>query len=233
VDADITLRRIMETAERLEPFRYVATPGVQQLVQLAREPDLTPLYADAWLVVCDSRILEVLGQSQGLKLRAAPRADLIQRLFAEAVDPADSLSIIGGNAATVEALKARYGLSSVHWHDPPDDLCNKPGAIAEAAAFAAAHPSKLVLIAVDSPQQEVVARTIQQRGDAVGVGLCVGSSLDQLAQAGSEPPPWMRKARIGWLFRLGRGPRRSLWRALADRLDILGLWLSQLLRKKT
>ncbi len=222
----------METAERLEPFRYVVTPGVQQLVQLAREPDLTPLYADAWLVVCDSRILELLGKSQGLKLRAAPRADLIQRILAEAVDPADGIAIIGGSAAMVAALKARYRLSAVHWHDSPVDLCNKPGAIAEAAAFAAAHPSRLVLIAVDSPQQEVVARTILQRGDAVGVGLCVGSSLDQLVQAGTDPPTWMRKARIGWLFRLVRGPRRGLWRALADRLDILAIWLSHLQRKK-
>jgi N-acetylglucosaminyldiphosphoundecaprenol N-acetyl-beta-D-mannosaminyltransferase len=205
---------------------------VQHLVRLAREPDLTPLYADAWLVVCDSRILELLGQARGLKLRAAPRIDMIERLLAGGVDPADSLTIIGGTAAVIEAVKARYDLTAVHWHDPPQGLRDKPGAIADAAAFAAAHPSKITLIAVGSPQQEMVARAIMDRGDAVGVGLCVGSSLDLIAASARPAPGWMRKIGLGGLHQKLTRPKGGAGPGLADRIAILGLWFAQLRRRK-
>jgi N-acetylglucosaminyldiphosphoundecaprenol N-acetyl-beta-D-mannosaminyltransferase len=233
VDSDVTFRRIVETAQKLEPFRYVVTPNVDHLVRLAREPELTELYAEAWLVVCDSRVVELMGQAQGLRIKAAPGSDLTERLLTEAIDPNDSITIIGGAAHVVAAVKKRFNLTNVHWHDPPMGLRAKPGAIAACAQFVAAHPSKWVLFAVGSPQQEMVAHSVALRGDCVGVGLCVGASLDFLAGAATRAPRWMRAARLEWLHRLASEPGRMWKRYLLDGPRIFGLWLQGLKRQRS
>ena len=55
-------RVIAARARRLEPFAYVATPNVDHVVRADRMPELRTLYDDAWLNLCDSRILEVFAE---------------------------------------------------------------------------------------------------------------------------------------------------------------------------
>ena len=71
-----------------------------------------------------------------------------------------------------------------------------------------------VLASVD-PQRagtaSAVLNTARQAGGAVGVGLCIGASLDFLTGRKARAPLWMRKASLEWLHRLLSEPRR-LWR---------------------
>jgi exopolysaccharide biosynthesis WecB/TagA/CpsF family protein len=90
-------------------------------------------------------------------------------------------------------------------------LKQKPEAIVKAAAFAAAQPSRFTFICVGAPQQELIAYAIAQRGDAMGVGLCVGAALEFLSGQTQRAPVWMRKAGLEWLYRLASEPGR-LWK---------------------
>mgnify|MGYP000273472853 CR=1 FL=1 len=61
---DALLARVIDGANRVDGFRYCVTPNVDQMVRLASYPQNRTLYQDAWLVVNDSRILELLAGSE-------------------------------------------------------------------------------------------------------------------------------------------------------------------------
>lgn len=211
LDLDRALDAVSARASLDMPFTYVATPNVDHVVGLAKEPGRRALYDNAWMLLNDSRILRALAKKAGIDLPVATGADLTERLFDFVIDKNEPVTIIGGERDNVEALKRIYGLRDVRWHEPPMGLKQKPGAIVRAAAFAAAQPSRFTLICVGAPQQEMIAYAIAQRGDARGVGLCVGAALDFLTGNVQRAPHWMRAAGLEWLHRLASEPGR-LWR---------------------
>jgi exopolysaccharide biosynthesis WecB/TagA/CpsF family protein len=213
-----------DAGSALAPFRYLVTPNVDHMVRLAADPGLLPLYRDAWAVVCDSRILQTLAARSGLGLPAVPGSDLTAALLDQVIAPDEPVVVIGGDPELVDALRARYGLTDIRWHAPPMGLRRNPAAIAEAAAFVAAHPARFHFLCVGSPQQEMVAQAIAARGDAVGIGLCVGASLDFLTGKAARAPRWMQAARLEWLHRLLSEPRRMWRRYLVEGPRIFVLW---------
>lgn len=227
---DTALAAIVARADRHEPFAYVATPNVDHVVGLAREPARAALYERAWLTLNDSRVLEAMAAASGRVLPAAPGADLVARLFEEEIGPHEPVTIIGGAPETIEALIARHGLTNVRWHRAPMNLKHDPIAIAKAAEFVAAHPARFVFFCVGAPQQEMIAWAAAMRRDATGVGLCCGASLDFLSGRAKRAPHWMRKARLEWLHRLAHEPRRLMRRYLVDGPRVLPLLGAQLAR---
>lgn len=206
------------------PFGYVVTPNVDHRVRLEREPDLRPLYDDACLLLNDSRILEVLANKDGLVFPASPGADIVAELFFRVIDKDEPVVVIGCDAGDIARLKSLYGLTNVHWHDAPMGLRKKPEAIAAAAAFMAEHPARFHFLCVGGPQQEMVARAAFLRGDAKGIGLCCGASLDFLTGKTARAPAWIRKSRLEWLHRMLSEPRRLAKRYLLDGPAILRIW---------
>lgn len=206
------------------PFAFVVTPNVDHLVRLSRGGELAPLYAQAWLTVCDSRVLELIAAMSGEEVEVTPGSDLTAALFEHAIDPAESVVVIGGDADVVAGVTARYGLTDLRWHQPPMGLRTNPQAVAECAAFVAANPARFVFLCVGSPQQEMIAAACIERGDCTGVGLCVGASLDFLSGKTQRAPRWMQRARLEWLHRLMEEPRRMWRRYLVDGPRVLLIW---------
>ena len=223
IGLDTALRRITER-DPASPFAFVVTPNVDHLVRLEHDTVLATLYAQAWLTVCDSRVLELIGRMSGERIDIAPGSDLTARLFDAAIDPAEPLTIIGGNRAVIDAVTARYGLKDVRWHEPPMGLRSNPEAVAECARFVAENPSRFVLICVGSPQQEMIAEACLDRGDCTGVGLCVGASLDFLGGKARRAPVWIQRARLEWLHRLVQEPGRMWRRYLVEGPKVFLLW---------
>ncbi|MFW5660601.1 MAG: WecB/TagA/CpsF family glycosyltransferase [Oceanicaulis sp.] len=220
---DTALERIAERHPQ-KPFAFVVTPNVDHLVRLRRDSAFAPLYAQAWLTVCDSRILELLAWFSGETIDVTPGSDLTETVFETMIDPDEPVVIIGGDAAVVDGVTRRYGLTDVRWHEPPMGLRHKPEAIAACAAFVAANPARFVFLCVGSPQQEMIAEACQVHGGCTGVGLCVGASLDFLSGKARRAPVWMRRARLEWLHRLVEAPRRMWRRYLVDGPKIAFLW---------
>lgn len=207
------------------PFSYVVTPNVDHIVRLEDgDGALRALYARAGLVICDSRVLEAMARLSGLTLHATPGSDLVARLFNETIAPDDPIAVIGGSKAVVDALRDRYGLTALSWHEPPRGLASNPAAIRSCAAFAASRPFRYVLFAVGSPQQEMVAAATLARGDATGLGLCVGAALDFLSGVTPRAPRWMRALRLEWLHRIATEPKRLWRRYLVDGRRVFAIW---------
>lgn len=206
-------------------FAYVVTPNVDHLVRLDREPQLLPLYRNAWLTLCDSKILALLSRLSGRTLPAAPGASLVADLFAHGLDPADRVAVVGGTADLMQRLRDQTARDDLIWIDAPMGLRHKPDALAEVAADIAAARARYVLLCIGSPQQEMLAEAVRLRGDGVGLGLCCGASLEFLTGLRARAPGWMQAAGLEWLHRLLSEPARMWRRYLLDGPRILAIWL--------
>lgn len=229
----------MQTLERAKwmtvnhGFRFLVTPNVDHLVRVAKEPEVfNPLYEASWISVCDSRILELLANISGIPLKAVPGSDLTQQLFDNVITHDDSITIIGADAEIIENVKSQYGLTKINHYEPPFGLRHKPDEVAKAAAFIAANPARYVFICVGSPQQEMIAKACLDRSDCVGLGLCVGASLEFLTGRVKRAPKWMQRSRIEWLHRLASEPKRLWKRYLIEGPKIFSLWIKWSLKRK-
>ncbi|MDG1418488.1 MAG: WecB/TagA/CpsF family glycosyltransferase [Maricaulis sp.] len=224
IGLDTAVERIQARAAD-KPFAFVVTPNVDHLVRLETDTILATLYAQAWLTVCDSRILELIGRMSGEQIDIAPGSDLTQRLFNDVINPDETVTVIGGDADVIAAVTARYNLTDLRWHEPPMGLRQNRDAVEACAQFVAENPARFVFICVGSPQQEMIAEACLDRGDCKGVGLCVGASLDFLGGKAERAPKWIQSARLEWLHRLAQEPRRMWRRYLVDGPRVALLWL--------
>lgn len=223
IDLDVALTRISER-KASKPFAFVVTPNVDHLVRLETDTVLATLYAQAWLTVCDSRVLELIGRFSGEKIDVTPGSDLTARLFDKVIDPDETVTIIGASSDVIDAVTARYGLTDVRWHEPPMGLRHSREALEDCARFVAENPARFIFMCVGSPQQELVAEACLDRGDCTGLGLCVGASLDFLGGKTERAPEWMQRSRLEWMHRLASEPRRMWRRYLVDGPKVFLLW---------
>ncbi len=209
------------------PFGYVVTPNADHLVRLARDPALHPVYAGAALRLLDSRLVRRSAHALGLAAPpVVPGSDLTARLLA-ALGDRERLTIVGLPRAFVPALVARTGIAPPAHHDPPQGFEHDKVAFAASLRFVLDHPARFVLLALGAPRQERLAAAIAATGQARGLGLCVGASLDFLSGRARRAPVWMQRAGIEWAHRLGSEPRRLARRYLRDDPAIFALLLRE------
>lgn len=197
-----------------DSFTYVVTPNVDHIVRLHECPEweeLQAAYADASLCLNDSRVLSRIAALKRRILPVVAGSDLTAELVSRHLGPQTRLLLIGGEADTPAVLKQRYGLINVRQHRPPMGLLTNDAALNECADIALSEPFDYVLLAVGSPQQEIIAHRIAARPGARGTALCIGASIDFITGKALRAPRWMQVLALEWLFRLLHNPRR-LWR---------------------
>jgi N-acetylglucosaminyldiphosphoundecaprenol N-acetyl-beta-D-mannosaminyltransferase len=209
------------------PFAYLVTPNADHLVRLERQPDrYGPLYREAAWRLLDSRVVARLAGALGLAAPpVVPGSDLTLRLLSEVVRPGDRIAVLGGTAATVAAVRARFGLHDLLHHDPPMGFDADPAALATAVEFVATARARFTFLCVGSPRQEIVARAVLARGGATGTALCVGASLLFVSGEERRAPAPVQRAGLEWAWRLAQDPKRLARRYLVDDPMILAmLW---------
>ncbi|RYY92233.1 MAG: glycosyltransferase [Alphaproteobacteria bacterium] len=171
---------------QLKPLVYVATVNVERMLRRDRKPELRGLHKNAWLNLCDSRILATLARYSGLTLPAASRADIVERLFIQYIKRDDRVLVIGGSATLASAMRERFNLNDLRWFDAPHNLSADPKARAQCVDFIRNNPAPFVFLALGSPQQELIAHEAMMAGGSVGVAICCGTALKSIA--GSTKP---------------------------------------------
>ena len=210
----ITFRQVkgrLRAATPSTPYGYIVTPNVDHIVRLRREPGLRPLYEDAKLCLCDSRVLRFLARLSGIRLPLVAGSDLSASLFESVIKSGDRIAIVGATPDFLDRLRARYpGVQFLH-HVPPMGLRTNAKARNEAASFLAKAKARFGFITVGSPQQEMIAREAGRIGGAGGTALCVGAGLEFLTGDQKRAPRRLQLLGLEWAYRLGTNPRR-LWR---------------------
>lgn len=197
-------------------YGYVVTPNADHLIRLHDDPLFRELYAEAAFVLLDSRfVARLLRITRGLELPVCPGSDLTAALLREVARPDDRIVLIGGSEAQAQQLRQRHGLNALVQFIPPMGFVHDPVAVEDCLRFVEAHsPFRFCLLAVGSPQQEIVARALRQRGRVRGLALCIGASINFLTGDERRAPGWMQRLGIEWLYRLVQDPRRLAHRYL-------------------
>ncbi|QJU56450.1 WecB/TagA/CpsF family glycosyltransferase [Sphingomonas sp. AP4-R1] len=199
------------------PFAYVITPNVDHMVRLTQlGRDLRRAYTHADLCLCDSRVLARLGRMVNVDLPVAPGSDITKALFETGLEAGDTICLIGGTPAHAARLAELYPRLTIVQHVPPMGLLHDPAARAAAIDAAAAASARVTLIAVGSPQQELIAFEMRRSGKVHGTALCIGASVDFLVGNEKRAPRVVQKAGMEWAWRLASNPRRLAKRYLVD-----------------
>jgi N-acetylglucosaminyldiphosphoundecaprenol N-acetyl-beta-D-mannosaminyltransferase len=208
-------------------FSCVLTPNVDHMVRLHRDDDpvLWQIYREADLHLCDSRILARLAHWSGLDLPVVAGSDLTARLLSQALPQGTRIALIGGSVAQRDWLAAARPEAELFHHQPPMGLRTDATAQEAAVFFIETVRPHLVLLTVGAPQSEIVAHLVKARGQAKGVALCVGASLEFLTGEKRRAPRVVQAISMEWAFRLLNEPRRLWRRYLVDGPAILGIWL--------
>lgn len=195
------------------PFRYVVTPNVDHIVRIndARDAEIHAAYADADLCLCDSRVMTALASLRGLRLPTVTGSDLVATTIGQHVQPGNTVTLIGGDDDILVDLRRLLPHATVIQFQPPTRMLADPAAMATTVNFVIDHPADLILLAIGSPQQEIVAHRVAATGRAVGTALCIGAGIEFLTGHKRRAPVLLRRMGLEWLFRLCSEPRR-LWR---------------------
>ncbi len=212
--SDVTAELRSRSAK--DSFAYLVTPNVDHVVRFHDKtaPDTAEIqnaYLQANWCVCDSRVLAALAARYGVRLPVATGSDITAALLTQVCEPGDRIAIIGGSEQIAEEVERRFPHLLIAHHAPPMGLRSSPSAIQAAAAFAAASDARFIFLAVGSPQQELIARAIMQRGNARGTALCIGASIEFVVGEQSRAPALIQQLHLEWAFRLLSDPKR-LWR---------------------
>lgn len=206
------------------PYGYVVTPNVDHIIRTHQEPGQRSLYRAAAMCVCDSQILRLLARLAGVRLDLVRGSDLSASLFDRVLVPGDTVAVVGSSRARIDQLRAKFPAVRFLHHEPPMNLRHDAQARAEAARFIAASDARFSLIAVGSPQQEMIAHETLAQPGARGLGLCIGAGLDFVTGSQRRAPPLLQAAGLEWAHRLANNPRRLWKRYLVDGMRIIPIY---------
>jgi len=215
-DYELGEARAIVTAFGSDRFGYVVTPNVDHVIRHYRDAEFRASYAQAAYVFLDSHFLaHVIGLLRRRRHRVCPGSDLTAAVMSDVIKPNDVAVVVGGSAEQAQELRARFGLKALHHINPPMNFIRDEVAVESCLRAIEAHsPFRFCFLAIGSPQQEIIAKKLKERGVARGLALCVGASIDFITGAQKRAPPWMQKSGIEWLFRLIQNPKRLAKRYL-------------------
>ena len=194
-------------------YGYIVTPNVDHIIRHHQDSHFRALYAQAAYVLLDSRFLaHTVGLVKRKMLRVCLGSDLTTAMLDSIIKPLDVAILVGGTPKQAQILQERYGLKKLHHIDPPMNFIRDPLAVETCLReIEAMSPFRFCFLAIGSPQQEIIAQKLKERGIARGLALCVGAAINFLTGIERRAPRWMQEAGLEWLYRLSRDPRR-LWR---------------------
>jgi exopolysaccharide biosynthesis WecB/TagA/CpsF family protein len=195
---------------------FAVTPNVDHFIRYCTDAEFRRLYDRATYRLLDSRFAaSVQSLLFGSRLRVCPGSDLTAALFDSGTFCNERIVLIGGSTAQAAELSSRYHLSDLRHFNPPMGFISDPVAVAECLEYIEKQsPFRLCLLAVGSPQQEILAHQLSTRSTARGLALCVGASINFITGVEKRAPRWIQNLSLEWLYRLSRNPRRLLYRYL-------------------
>jgi exopolysaccharide biosynthesis WecB/TagA/CpsF family protein len=209
-------------SRRGAPYRYVVTPNAYHVVTAHDQPGrLLPIYRDAWLSLCDSRIVRALARLENRALPLVTGSDLVAALLStlnglelsskSASSRPPRLLIVGPQRTIGRALHDAYPDLRFSILTAPAGLGKYPQLRHAIARACLDLEWDILLLCVGCPAQELIARQLGRLGRSNGVALCVGASIDFLTGPRSRAPRWIQRLHLEWAYRLMQEPRR-LWR---------------------
>jgi exopolysaccharide biosynthesis WecB/TagA/CpsF family protein len=214
VDYDAAVERIIAAARDRTPYGCTAL-AVHGLVEATRDPELRHRVNHLDLVTPDGQpvrwALNGLHHS-GLDDRCYGPT-LMLRLCAAAASAGIPVYLYGSEGHVLDALEAnlreRFPGLVVAGAQPSRFATVPPSALDDIAEGIRGSRAGITFVGLGCPRQEVFAYEMRHRLSMPV--LAVGAAFEYHAGLRAEPPSWVQRAGLQWLWRLGSDPRR-LWR---------------------
>ncbi len=210
------------------PFGYVATPNVQHVVSADRDPELSSLLDAAWLCLCDSRPIRLLGRRSGIDLPVVTGSDLTVALFDRVIRAGDRIAVICASDTLADTLRSQR--PDLQW----DILVPPPGtdpgteAFARCVDFVAESRARFIFVCLGAPKSERICQQAQQRPGVTGTALCTGASLEFMLGMKKRAPKAVQRLGLEWVHRMVTEPKRLARRYLSAMLPLVRIWLREL-----
>lgn len=207
---------------------FIVTPNVDHIVRLESDEELTEIYKNADMVLCDGKPLIWISKLYGNPIKEKiSGSDFLPGLCEIASERGYTMFLFGAGPGVAklagENLSRKYhGLKIAGWYSPPYGFESDPEELSEAIrAINEADPDILV-VALGCPKQEkFIYRYRDQIKAKLSLGL--GASLDFEAGVVKRAPVVMQKCGLEWLFRITQDPKRLARRYLIDDMKIIPL----------
>lgn len=224
---------IRHTVESLGArYRYVVTPNAYHVVAAHDDPArLLPIYRNAWLSLCDSRIVRGLARLERHKLPLVTGSDLVPALLAalsggDRPDRPTRILVVGPSRDAMTALCAAYPALTFEVLPAPSGLAQRADLRLAIARACLQRDWDVALLCVGAPAQELIAHELGELGRKTGVALCVGASIDFLTGVRSRAPRWLQNLSLEWAYRLAQEPGRLWRRYLVQSPKILRIFMT-------
>jgi len=195
---------------------FIVTPNIDHLTRLVipKEAEvLQPIYDNASLNLCDSRILEKILKLKGHTVKEViPGSTLTQKLFDDVLTKESRVLIVGGNDDVISRLKAKYNTLNLMHYNPPMGFINNPNEVEKTLNTIKESNAQYVFLAVGSPRQEILAKLIKDNNLINGVALCIGASILFLVGEEKRAPKFMQTLHLEWAYRMMQDPKRLVKR---------------------
>lgn len=202
--------------------QYVVTPNVQHIVMLQQHEGLRRAYQSASLVLPDGMPLVLTSRILGRRLpQRVTGADLVFSLLAASGNYGGvRVFLLGAGPGVAQRaankIKERWpAVETVGTYSPPVGFENDADENASILRRIAAARPDVVVVGLGAPKQEMWVHTHQSKLQAP-VALCVGATIDFLAENKRRAPRWMQRSGLEWLHRAATEPRRLLRRYIHD-----------------
>lgn len=212
-----------------QPFTFIVTPNVNHIVQLENDQQLIDAYAMASYRICDSRVLLPMLKLFGVRpAEAIPGSTLTDDLMGIAAARQWTITVVGCEPENMALLREKYPSITFHHYYPPMGFIKDESEVRRCIDFVVTHPTYLVVFALGCPTQEIMAARVFETGQATGVGLCVGGSLNFLSGSVKRAPEWVQNLSLEWLHRVGTEPKRLLPRYAHDARHFIPILIKHL-----
>jgi len=198
-------------------FAYVVTPNIDHFyrLNLFGNDAFKVAYANADLRICDSRIVKRLSILERKPIiNVVPGSDLTSRLLTSAWARTAKILVVGPERGDVEIVKRKLFLDNVISYNPPMGFIASEIEVARCVDAVVDSAADLVLLAVGSPQQEILASRIKaavlEEKEKGSIVLCVGASWDFLSGKTTRAPRFMQVLHLEWLHRACANPKRLI-----------------------
>jgi N-acetylglucosaminyldiphosphoundecaprenol N-acetyl-beta-D-mannosaminyltransferase len=224
---------ILSMARTAGRCRYVVTPNVDHILILEKNEGLRRAYADAAMVVADGWPVVVASRLLGQPLpERVAGSDLVPAVLA-AAPPTEPLRVyLLGAAPGVAERAARNiekrwaGVRVVGAYGPPFGF--ERDAAENAAILRRIDDARpeLLLVGLGAPKQELWVHAHRDK-IAARVALCIGATIDFLADEKPRAPGWVRRIGLEWFHRMASEPRRLVPRYATNAVVFPRLFLRE------
>jgi exopolysaccharide biosynthesis WecB/TagA/CpsF family protein len=207
---------------------YIVTPNVDHLVRLINDKEqvLAPIYHQASLTLCDSRIFEKLLKLKGYKVtEVIPGSTLTQKLFDESITEKDTVLVVGGDELVISKLRTLYSYLTIKHVNPVMGFINDESEVKKTLMAIENSQANYVFLAVGSPRQEILAKRIKDQNLVNGVVLCIGASILFMVGEEKRAPMLIQKMHLEWLYRAIQDPKRLLSRYIDNLFQLPKLFM--------